>query len=186
MTIKELEQSGYPQTEYEDMILFAEKFDVGAKIYRVNVTEQAIELGEIVHIIHRSENPDWYDAHDYADFDKSLKGVSYSFSGEFILDDDCYYVFAEVDVNSTRYAIAYLDSDGTGFSTTEPFVKNDIYNEKDLENDTAALIKAGYQKVTPFTYDTLQHEEEMNEGFSWDFVNAHKLTMLNSLSAFTE
>lgn len=94
MTIKQLEEGTYYQSEYDDMILFAESFNPGAKIFKVDKETKEVEACEIVFIIQRSKNPEWYDKHNYEDYSTSISNVDYYFSGEFILMGDYYYVFA--------------------------------------------------------------------------------------------
>ena len=95
MTLDELRSGKYFSTEYEDMELFCEDFVVGGVIYKYDKEANIIEEGVIKQVIAQSGNPDWYYKHDYSDFDNAVQGINYSFSGEFVTNNDCYYVFGE-------------------------------------------------------------------------------------------
>lgn len=85
----------YLVSDYDDMILMCRELGIGDTIFRYDVDEDKVQKGVINCIVTRSHNPDWYDKHDLDDYEEKLDGASYSFSGEFILDEDCYYVFAK-------------------------------------------------------------------------------------------
>ena len=85
----------YFVSDYDDMMLLCRTLEVGRTIFRHDFDEDKTQKGVISCIVRRSENPEWYDKHNLSDYEKKLNGASYSFSGEFILDDDCYCVFAD-------------------------------------------------------------------------------------------
>lgn len=95
MTLDKLQNEGYNCSDYEDMELYCKVFEEGAPIYKYNNEFEVLEEGIIICAIRRSNNPDWYDKSDIDEFEEKLGEQAYSFSGEFILDDDCYYVFAK-------------------------------------------------------------------------------------------
>lgn len=88
------------ESDYNDMILYVESFEVGAKAWVVNKNYIEDELPEvedmvIVHAIHRRDDEEKYD--EFADDDNLMIAYNGDFgvSGEFVLDDDIVYVFLE-------------------------------------------------------------------------------------------
>jgi hypothetical protein len=73
------------------------------------------------------------------------------------------------------YAVAYANSKGIGFSDTEPWVDIDINSLNELKMRVENLKLQGYKRVIPFQYDEEENIEEMNEGFTWDFVENNKV-----------
>ena len=50
----------------------------------------------MVYCITRSDDEEYYDENDVISFEDDLtdlKGLDYNYSGEFITDNDCYYVY---------------------------------------------------------------------------------------------
>lgn len=82
-------------SEYEDMTLYAKSFNVGDKIKRLDKETGELEESTITFVLQWSEDPEWYDSHNYEDFETCIPDKDFSFSGEFIVDDDCYYIFAK-------------------------------------------------------------------------------------------
>lgn len=95
MTLEELRNSNYFCSDYSDMELFCQDFTVGSQIIKYNLDNDTQEVSAIKAVIRRSDDPAWYDKSDLEEFEQLLNDKDYSFSGEFILDNDCYYVFAE-------------------------------------------------------------------------------------------
>lgn len=73
------------------------------------------------------------------------------------------------------YAVAYANSKEIGFSDTEPWVDIDINSLNELKMRVENLKLQGYKRVIPFQYDEEENIEEMNEGFTWDFVENNKV-----------
>lgn len=82
-------------SDYEDMVLICRDIEIGSVIFKYDVETNSTERGNIIHVIKRSDNAAWYDEHDLDQYEEELNDPNYAFSGEFILDDDCYYVFAK-------------------------------------------------------------------------------------------
>lgn len=101
MTKLELEQNQKLFfTEYEDMILYAEKLEVGARAWKVNknfIDKERDEVDElkIMHSIYRSDNTKEYDRICAIDGFIDAYNDYFDASGEFITDDDCVYVYFE-------------------------------------------------------------------------------------------
>ena len=84
--------AGYHVSFYDDMRLYAKSFHVGDTVYKVD--EDGTEEGTICFVFPRSIQRDMYDRMTEMDFLSLYRG-DYDFSGEFILDDDCFYVFCK-------------------------------------------------------------------------------------------
>ena len=87
------------ETDYDNMILYVESFEVGAKAWVVNkdyIEDEVPEVEEmkVVHAIFRSENSKEYDELDACGFMTAYNG-DFNASGEFVLDDDIIYVFLQ-------------------------------------------------------------------------------------------
>lgn len=71
-------------------------------------------------------------------------------------------------VNTPRYAVAYLDQDGEGFSQTEPWIVDSPSLEQ-CKRDAKDLVSNGYPKVVCFKY------KQNLEGITWDYVEKNKV-----------
>lgn len=88
------------ESDYDNMILYVESFEFGAKAWVVNKNYIEDEIPEVEEMIvacaiHRKDNPEKYD--EYADDDNLMLAFNGAFdvSGEFVLDDDIVYVFLQ-------------------------------------------------------------------------------------------
>lgn len=67
-----------------------------------------------------------------------------------------------------KYAIAYLDKNGQGFSDTEPFIERYL-DSKDHAIVLAKLFELnGYKKATAFEID-----DDAPDSITWEFVLSH-------------
>lgn len=88
------------ESDYDNMILYVESFDVGAKAWVVNkdyIENEVPEVEDMViaYAIHRKDDPEKYD--EFADDDNLMLAYNGDFdvSGEFVLDDDIVYIFLQ-------------------------------------------------------------------------------------------
>lgn len=88
------------ESNYDNMILYAESFEIGAKAWVVNkdyIEDEVpeVEKMKVVFALHRKDDEDKYD--EFADDDNLMLAYDgdYDVSGEFVLDDDIIYVFLE-------------------------------------------------------------------------------------------
>ena len=70
-----------------------------------------------------------------------------------------------------RYAIAYHEANGKGFSKTEPYIHDEFINDSKEEclKVASKMVNDGYCLVTPFIID------DKREYYNWEYVNAHKV-----------
>lgn len=70
-----------------------------------------------------------------------------------------------------RYAIAYHEANGKGFSKTEPYIHDEFKNDNKDEclKVASEMVDDGYCLVTPFIID------DKREYYDWEYVNAHKV-----------
>jgi hypothetical protein len=85
-------------TDYDDMDLYTESFEIGSKAWKVNKEENAeteIDEMKLVHMYSRNNDTEWYD--DICENDEFIDVYNgeYDVSGEFILDNDCVYCYFE-------------------------------------------------------------------------------------------
>ncbi len=88
------------ESDYDDMILYVESFEVGAKAWVVNKNYIEDEVPEVedmvvVYALRRKDDPKKYD--EFADDDNLMLAYNGDFdvSGEFVTDDDIIYIFLE-------------------------------------------------------------------------------------------
>lgn len=152
MTKLELEQNQKLFfTDYDDMDLYAEKLQVGARAWQVNknfVEEEIDEVEEleIVYCIYRSNDMEEYDGICTVDgFVDAYKG-DFCVSGEFITDDDCVYVYfkyaeeSEEDIKISEVAYElykqdWIDSHTTPAIRLESLREYFKYKKECIEND---------------------------------------------------
>ena len=70
-----------------------------------------------------------------------------------------------------KFAIAYADESGRGFSETEPWVLDDFGN--DLDNwrfKAKEMLQEGYKRVVVF-----QFAKEGLEEYTWNYVRQHQI-----------
>lgn len=68
-----------------------------------------------------------------------------------------------------KYAVAYLDENGKGFSKTEPWIVDGISSHR-CKIDVKEMIADGFKNVTPFKYG------KRLDYYNWDYVNRHKIS----------
>lgn len=69
-----------------------------------------------------------------------------------------------------RYAIAYHEVNGKGFSSTEPYIYDEFGNSSsECLSAASDLIDKNYKLVTPFIIN------DKMETYNWMYVNNHKL-----------
>lgn len=69
-----------------------------------------------------------------------------------------------------NYAIAYHNTTGVGFSTTEPFIQDDCETFESAVKEKREMIDKGFRNVTIFSYN----ENKLPESITWDYVLKHK------------
>ena len=70
-----------------------------------------------------------------------------------------------------RYAIAYLNTKGTGQNVIEPFVL-ECDSEEQAHAEVDRMKRNGFQQVVVFSYDELERPTNM----LWSFIRKHALT----------
>jgi len=68
-----------------------------------------------------------------------------------------------------KYAIAYLDSAGHGFSILEPYVRDEFDSQNEADREKEIMIRNGFRQATIFCYE----DEKLPEFITWNFVQSH-------------
>lgn len=101
-----IEPDLYTIGEYEDMRMFAKSLNVGDEV--LCEFDDNIIKTEIVKRIYRSDDPEWYDNTTIENLRETDLGVEYDYSGEFITDGDCVYLFMKAELESTQTIITNM------------------------------------------------------------------------------
>lgn len=69
-----------------------------------------------------------------------------------------------------KYAVAYTEVNGRGFSDNEPYINTDFEDTRsECLKIASNMIDDGYNHVTPFII------KEQMESYDWKYVNKNKL-----------
>ena len=101
-----VEQEIYTVGEYEDMRMFAKSLNVGDEV--LCELEGRITKTKVVKVYFRSDDPDWYDNTSIETLRETDLGFKCDYSGEFITDDDCIYLFMKAESENNHTIITNL------------------------------------------------------------------------------
>ena len=137
-------------SDYDNMILYAESFEVGAKAWVVNkdyIEDEVPEVEEmkVAFALHRRDSERKYDKLASKDNLMSAYRGDFCCSGEFVTNDDIIYVF--FDTAPQVYAVTTLSQDDYDFSVT--MLKHGAFEKRENAlarlKEVVAKFKENYQ-----------------------------------------
>ena len=83
------------ETDYDALTIYLNSFEVGSLGFVKCKDYDLLAQVKVVHMIRRSDDPEKYDHASFECFQESSKEY-FDYSGEFVTDDDIYYVFTKI------------------------------------------------------------------------------------------
>lgn len=149
---------GWISTEYNEFNLAIEKPEIGAKAEIIDFEENTLRKAIVTNIIRKSADPETYDK--YCKEDKLVELYENDCSGEFVTNDDIFYVY----VKERRFKEELLKDTSGCYGAGSDACLNHCHNCDDVERRKEEIKKALdlLSSVSAYDLSVYDHDGKLN------------------------